>query len=172
MVFSWKGVASALALGVAGGAIGAVSMIVAKVGISQAVLIATIPWLLTTLGWIASARLSESAQRRMFRHNIVNTARGEIVRAIRAQGAWAGSLGVFGLTALSGWERFIAGRPVAIDIRAFAQNTLDELRRKLFVEEGSIADLVMILEEYELLFPQTRHVRDQLSHYAGSQLTD
>jgi len=66
-------------------------------------------WLVTLIGWFANARLSERAQRRMFRHNLVNTARGEIVKAVRETQDWLSQVNGLAAAAHVGFkhQRFV-----------------------------------------------------------------
>ena len=57
-----------------GGALGAVGMwwFLRQASISLAGAAIFIGWAVTLIGWFTSARLSERAQERMFRHNLID----------------------------------------------------------------------------------------------------
>jgi len=135
-----------------GGALGAVGMwwFLGQASSSLAGAAIFIGWAVTLIGWFTSARLSEGSQERMFRHNLINTARIEIVKAIRAAEQWLGAL---------------EGRTIALRIdfehrKSIQRAQVEELHGLRGVTVG--ADLLMRLEEYELLFDGTRHLREQL----------
>ena len=154
--------------------------------------VAFIGWMLTLGGWFLGARLSERSQKRLFLHKVLDDARHKVVTAIRREQDWARE--VNGL----GWQfdgqrqmraalREIDARRAAADAagnpqvarllgesaatldRGFWLQQNEKGRRALYANPGS-ADLVLVLEEHELLFPETRHVRSQLGFFSSERI--
>lgn len=86
----------------------------------------------------------------MFRHNLINDGRLEIVKSIRETQGWLNRLEGFALMVRIYWES--KGHIQA--------SFVDDLREILAASPA--AETIMRFEEYELLFPPTRNVREQL----------
>jgi hypothetical protein len=114
--------------------------------IQPATWIALIGWLVTTIGWWVSLR----NQKKLFRHQVKNTARGEIVAALRAR-----------QDAVLALSRTIL--PVSMGRRH-----LDEIRcQRAFdgyraIPKSDDARWITLLEEYEAVFPKTAKCRHEL----------
>ncbi|MGH9220908.1 MAG: hypothetical protein ACRD1W_16505, partial [Vicinamibacterales bacterium] len=130
-------VAGILALSIIGGAIGAVGAWFAFGYFPAATAVAAFALSLTIIGWMASSYLSEEAQRRMFRHNLINTARIEIVKAIRDNQGWLSELEGFTMALRIGFEhrKHIQGASVG--------------RLQEILSKSPAAEMIMRLEEYE-----------------------
>lgn len=144
--------------------------------VSGSVLVAFLALVGTMTGWFVSARLSERAQRRMFLHGILNTARTEIVEVIRAGQDWSGRVSRIGMTCRALQTTRFAGDPRRADPifenLFWAGYVKDDLHGTIFSTKFGPADLTLILEEYELLFPETRRVRHQLGWFAQREIIE
>ena len=154
--------------------------------------VAFIGWMLTLGGWFIGARLSERSQQRLFLHKVLDDARHKVVAAIRREEDWAREVSYLGFDFQG--QRQMRAALREIDARRSTKNaagdpqvarllresaaTLDRAfwlkqnrkgRQALFANPGS-ADLVLVLEEHELLFPETRHVRSQLGLFSSDRI--
>jgi hypothetical protein len=155
--------------GVLGGAIGATAEWVLARRLALSGL--AIGWLLTLVGWFISARLSERAQRRMFLHNVINAARDAIVKEVRQEQDWVGAIQQIGFT-LRGRlhnRQMFPRSPQEEEFYWLNQNV--EARKTLYPARGATHLLMKALEEYELLFPETRRVRAQLGYFAMEKVS-
>lgn len=145
----------ALAIATSGGAAGALLMWVAigQLRVSGA----AVGLMLTALGWFVNSGLNRRAQLQLLRHNVVNAARLDIAERIRDEQDWMGDV-----NNLAHFYRGRLGGPLANDSRKWLEWN-QEGRSKLFRERDPGRMLTMVLEEYEILFPETRRVRLQLA---------
>jgi len=120
-------------------------------------------WMITLAGWFVSARLSQRAQRRMFLHGLLNDARKIVIEAVRIEQAWVGDVQQLGWT--------FQGQDIAQSVQPSNDPQFNQQARLiqneagrgvLFRQFGLRPNLVMVLEEYEQLFPNTRHIRAQM----------
>ena len=163
---TWVRVAAVLGLAAIGGAVGASLIWVAtgQLGLSGAL----IGFVVTAIGWFISARLSERAQTRLFQHNIINTARLDLTQQIREEQEWIGKLLQLGFL----YRGALINRKSLkgpLDANVETMFWVDESRKGhsiLYRQQGPGRGVTMLLEEYELLFPETRRVRHQLSRLA------
>lgn len=112
--------------------------------------------LIIVVGWAATHVLTLRAQRKNFENQILDRARMEIVRALRAYEEWLGRLAVLVLTL----ESAFIGERVGVgpaDWRSAITQIRDLIDDRKVTTDWSIA-----LEEYEILFPEVRDVRAQL----------
>lgn len=169
----WR-VAAALCVAVLGGAIGAALVWLSTGRITwSAAGVAVFGWLVTFAGWFISARLSERAQRRMFLHNLINTARGEIIGEIRAGQDWVTDLNSIAFRSRLALEKHKM-LPISDDLQRqlFWHDQAGEAHKMLYSQRGAPHRLLTILEEYELLFPETRQVRSQLCIFAQARVME
>ena len=162
LAITWARVAIVLGLAAIGGAVGASLMWVAtgQLRLSGAF----IGFVGTAIGWFISARLSERAQTRLFQHNIINTARLDLTREIREEQEWIGKLLGLGFLyrgALINRKNQTAPLEASLETM-FWINQSREGHNILYRRQNPGRMLTMLLEEYELLFPETKRVRHQL----------
>lgn len=160
---TWAQAGVVLGLAIVGGAIGASLLWVAtgRLGFSGAF----IGFLITAIGWFMSARLSERAQTRMFQHNIINTARLDLTAQIREEQEWISNLMGLGFRyrgALINRQHLPGPRDPAIESLFWLEQSAAG-QRILYRRQAPGRTLTMLMEEYELLFPETKRVRHQLS---------
>lgn len=108
-------------LTVCGGAVGAGLVWIARGQLR--IDVALIGWMVTFAGWFISARLSARSQRKMFLDGLINSARIDLINAIRSEQDW-----IRGVTGL-GWkfqgeEHFRRLQPQSLqsDLQAAAHN--------------------------------------------------
>ena len=110
----------------------------------------------TAVGWLAAFRLGALAQRSNLQHQILDRARGEITPAIRdfqsILSSYVAAIASLQLAIRSDWHRHTDVIPSSV------------LRLEHIAREHTLPrlDWVLQLEEYEILFPETRDVRHQL----------
>ncbi len=152
----------AAGLSVACGSIGAVLFWwgIGAIGVAVSALV------LTTVGWFVSARLTERVQTRLFRYNIINAARIDLVAQIREEQDWSGQV-----TQLANAYRLaktlrdiVPGLRDSIAERIFWLEQSSKGQTIIFRKQAPGRTLTMVLEELELLFPETRRIRYQLGH--------
>ena len=128
--------------------------------------------LATLTGWFVSARFSEKAQERLFLHDIINAARLDLAEQIRVEQTWISDLYGLGFKFRLALDsaRLSPTPPTPLQAPLAAQreqlewlNHNASARASLYRNQGPGRMLTMRLEEYELLFPETRHVRMQLN---------
>lgn len=163
LAVTWARVAIVLGLATIGGAVGASLMWVAtgQLGMSGAF----VGFVVTAIGWFISARLSERAQTRLFQHNIINTARLDLARQIREEQEWIGKLLGLGFLyrgALINRKNQTAPLDANLETMFWISQSR-EGHHILYRRQNPGRMLTMLLEEYELLFPETKRVRHQLS---------
>lgn len=146
-----------------GGALGASILWVAtgRLGFSGA----GIGLVVTAVGWFISARLSERAQTRLFQHNIINAARLDLTAQIREEQERIGQLLGLGFR-YGGALINRKSQAGALDANVERLFWIDQSRAGhaiLYRQQRPGRTLTMLLEEYELLFPETKRVRHQLS---------
>jgi len=105
-------------------------------------------------GWVATHILTLRAQRKTLRLQVLDRARNEITRELRAAQAWCGKVVTMVMIAATNLE--FESRGAGVDWKYQAQQALELLRT-------SPADWLMRLEEYEILFPETAAVRERLA---------
>lgn len=160
---SWGQAAALLGLAAMGGVLGASILWVStgRLDVSGA----TVGLIVTAVGWFISARLSERAQTRLFQHNIINTARLDLTTQIREEQEWIGQLLRLGFRyrgALISRQSQAEPPDANIELSFW----IDQSRTGhaiLYRQERPGRTLTILLEEYELLFPETKRVRHQLS---------
>jgi hypothetical protein len=107
----------------------------------------------TVVGWLAAYRSSVRAQRRLLLDKALDTARLEIVRALRAYQGSLSDLKVGLLLLRQGvtmqWT----------DARWYGES--ERLNR--LVHHPSVVDMVCAMEEYQILFPETLECRNVLA---------
>ena len=138
---------AALAVSVAGGTTGAALLWFTDGYVQPTGLL--IDWLIILVGWPLTARLSW----RLFLHKVTNDARTDLVSAIRAEQDRNGK--AYGLS----WQFELArqgGKQLP-----HPPDTSQELA-PLLSPSHQRSNLLMVMEEYEMLFPETRRVRAQL----------
>jgi hypothetical protein len=117
--------------------------------------IALVGWLVTAIGWYVALR----NQRKIFVFQARNTARGELVSALREE---------------QGTLSAIVALVLRLDIdqqHGFAKEWPEERWRALFPEYRQIRSRsdavrwIFLLEQYEVLFPETADCRRQLVDY-------
>jgi hypothetical protein len=160
---NWGQAAAVLGLAAMGGALGASILWVAtgRLGLSGA----GIGLVVTAVGWFISARLTERAQTRLFQHNIINTARLDLTTQIREEQEWIGQLLGLGFRyrgALINRKSQVAPLDANVE-RLFWIDQSRVGHAILYRQQRPGRTLTMLLEEYELLFPETTRVRHQLS---------
>jgi len=115
-----------------------------------------IPITIAVTGWVITHISTIRAQDRQLRNEILNQARLDITEAIRAYQSWLSKVGAV-----------LRTTPATISMRKKAgldpglANHFDEWS-KLFGSDAGVAWLLR-LEDYEILFPETATVRDQLA---------
>jgi hypothetical protein len=110
-------------------------------------IVASVGWMLTGGGWFVSQR----AQRKLFVSQVRNSARGEIVAALRTE---------------QGVMRELHGAVLSLDV-AYKYGGLPDRWNEVFeklqmIVAKSDAQWVFTLEQYEVLFPETAECRRQL----------
>ena len=120
--------------------------------------------MVTLVGWFISARLSSRSQRNLFLDGLINSARIDLINAIRGEQDW-----IRGVTGL-GWkfqgeDHFRRFQPPNLqnDQLAYLRHN-QETRAALYPSSEPARNLTMVLEEYEQFFPQTKYVRWQLGY--------
>ena len=119
-------------------------------GIDTGTLIALLGWAVTGLGWYVSQR----SQRKAFLYQVMNTARGEIIRGWRARQDVVMDLAI---TTLMIATEHRAGRTAD-----WAEAKWSEQFHKyqaVIAREDS--QWLFVLEQYQVLFPETEHCRRQ-----------
>lgn len=166
----WARVAAALGLAAIGGVIGAslMWMPTRQLGLGSVdigLISVAVGLIVTAIGWFISARLTGREQTRLFQHNVINTARLDLAVQIREEQEWIGRLLGFGFR----YRGALICRKQLPGVQDIAVETLfwvDQARaghKILHREQAPGRTLTMLLEEYELLFPDTKRVRHQLS---------
>lgn len=152
--------AAALAVSVAGGTTGAALLwFTHGYGQPSGLLI---DWLIILVVWPLTAWLSC----RLFLHKVMDGARRDLVSAIRAEQDRTSK--AYRLS----WQFELARRggkqlphpPDTSQELAFWFQQNVEGRAPLFSPSHQSSSLLMVMEEYEILFPETRRVRAQLRH--------
>lgn len=120
-------------------------------GITAGTALAMVGWAVTAIGWYVSQR----AQKRMFVFQALNAARAELVPALRTR---QGALGSMALLTLS----------IELDHRdGLTANWPEKQWHDLFPKYRAISSAMdsqwlFLLEQYEVLFPETSECRKQL----------
>jgi hypothetical protein len=144
---------AALAVSVAGGTTGAALLWITDGGL-------LIDWLIILVSWPLTARLSW----RLFLHRVMKDARTDLVSAIRAEQDRNGK--AYGLSwqfelARQGGEQLPHSSDTSQELDSWFQQNV-EGRASLPSPSHQSSNLLMVMEEYEMLFPETRRVRAQL----------
>ena len=152
-----------LLLGGVGGAIGAASLLIAhrQVSIGAAAMVTTI---VTVIGWAVTTVWSFRNQRQLLKYQILNEARLQLAEAIRAEQDWGSSLSILGYSLQNALTLRSSLPPEVRDKEWdywYKQN--EKARARMYKETAPGRMLVMVLEEYEILYPETRRLRQQLS---------
>ena len=149
----------ALAVSVAGGTTGA-ALLWFTDGFAQPSGL-LIDWLIILVGWPLTARLSW----RVFRHKVMDDARRDLVSAIRAEqdrkGKAYGLSWLFELARQGGKQ--LPDPPDTSQELALGFQENVEGRAPLLSASHQSSNFLMVMEEYEFLFPETRRVRVQLA---------
>lgn len=119
-----------------------------------------IDWLIILVGWPLTAWLSW----RLFLHKVTNDARTDLVSAIRAEQDRNGK--AYGLSwqfelARQGGKQLPHPPDTSQELAFWCQQNI-EGRAPLLSPSHQSSNLLMVMEEYEMLFPETRRVRAQL----------
>ena len=117
--------------------------------------------LIAVVGWSVTHFFTLRAQRKNFENQVLDRARMEIVRALRAYETWLGQLAVLLLTLDS---QFISER---IGLAPANWQSARERITSLTSDVRVTTDWSVVLEEYEILFPEVRDVRAQLLFRGG-----
>lgn len=117
---------------------------------------ALLPVAVTVGGWIATHVLSLRAQRRTLRMQVLDRARSEVTRELRAAQTWARRV-ASATTAVDMLDR--AGERGEILPASHLDERIEQLKE---LRASQPLDWAMRLEEYEILFPETAAVRRDL----------
>ncbi|MCL6611193.1 MAG: hypothetical protein K6T66_06610 [Peptococcaceae bacterium] len=112
---------------------------------------------IAVLGWLITYRLNVKAQRKAFLNQIQNSARLDITKALRDYQGW--------LTEMIGKSNNLYDVLYTVHLNdAFVAQQLSETRKSFndALCAPTSTGWVIILEEYETLFPETRKARVQL----------
>lgn len=155
----WRSTVVATGSGVVAGATmwAAASTLIASPAQWKEVLV-FVPWALTGLGWF----VSQQAQRKLFVFQVKNTARAEIVKALRKQQGLIQSISGQVLTLKL--DRGATGSHTSAWNEAKWHEFFHAYQRATGAADSG---WIFMLEEYEVLFPETAECRRQL---VGRQL--
>ena len=114
--------------------------------------------IVTMVGWLIVFWFSTQAQKRNLRNQVLDRARGEIVKTIRENQrvlrAYISSIATLQLDIVLFWDR-------GTDLVPSGVSRLYDVAQDFALPR---LDWAIQLEEYEILFPETRTVRGQLVH--------
>jgi hypothetical protein len=131
-------------------------------------LIAVSGWVVTVLiavtGWLVSHGMTLRAQRLHFINGVRNDARKDVVRTIRAQQDWLGKVGLELLTV----PYVTPG--LSKDPESVWKTKADAIAAALGAEPRET--ILISLEEYETLFPETRICRGEVQKVIGRYWMD
>lgn len=111
-----------------------------------AFLVAIGGWVFTLLGWWITHAFTLRAQRQAFLNNVVDAARKDVVAATRVEQMWAIEM----TTSLMALDALLAAEERGQTVNWFEE--AQRLRKVIYTNRRS---LLMVLEEYENVFPQT-----------------
>lgn len=157
-------VVAGLAIGGLGGGIGSAAVLIAhgRVSLNAAAMTTVI---VTVVGWGVTTMWSFRNQRQLLVFQIRNEARLSLAETIREEQEWIGDIASLG--------RSMQTAKALRDLQSqyFQQKDWDfwykhntTAREKLYRHGAPGKTLIMVLEEYELLYPETRRFRFQLAH--------
>lgn len=112
---------------------------------------------IAVLGWLITYWLNVKAQRKAFLNQIQNSARLDITRALRDYQSW--------LTEMIDKSNRLYDMLYVVNLsNGFVAQQLNETRKSFndALCAPTSTDWIIILEEYETLFPETRQARVQL----------
>jgi hypothetical protein len=127
--------------------------------------------MITLIGWFVTARMSDRSQRQLFLHHVINDARSIVVTAIRKDLDWSRAVAILWIQAKGQLAEDLRQQPrdvVATNIRWLER--VAKARATLNNSDSFGTVTVGALEEHELLFPETRILRYQLSGFVGSRI--
>ena len=108
------------------------------------------------LGWLTAHGLTLRAQRKALQNQVLNGAREAVVRGIRRYQDWLSD--VIGFSERLGWAFDAEQSGTSQDWKRIAEEAMD-----LFYKRADVmVELIYVLEEYEIVFPATRDVRNYL----------
>lgn len=147
---------AALAVSVAGGTTGAALLWFTDGFVQPSGLLSD--WLIILVGWPLTARLAW----RVFLHKVMDDARRDLVSAIRAEQDKAYGLSWQFELARQGGKQLPHPPDTSQELAFWFQQNV-EGRAPLLSPSHQSSNLLMVMEEYETLFPETRRVRAQLA---------
>lgn len=118
-------------------------------------IIASIALIITVAGWYFTYKLSIDAQNKSFVNQITNDARIAISKSLIEYQSWLGEVQANIITTDAVSKVQTSG--IAVNWQEKYKESI-----KLFFQRGQSNDWIFMLEEHEILFPETRDVRISL----------
>jgi len=125
------------------------------VPLQAAIISATISATVSVIGWLIAHGLTIRAQRKALQNQIINAARESVVHGIRKYQDWISDVKGFALRL--NWAHDAEQSGIPQDWKHLAEEAM-----ALFYERDDSLGWIFSLEEYEIVFPETREVRHYL----------
>lgn len=149
------------------GAVGALLVWAIRGQLSETGLLWTLGVFVTTGGWLVNAHLNRRNNDRLLKFNIRNEARLKLVDAIRREQEWINKLCYLGEGIQARKTAFFATSPTVEAVHQFRSQETARAWATLDAEHVGRRPLILLLGEYEVVFPETRRLRQQFEIKRG-----